>query len=262
MTVSTTVKVISLANSRRRVEFLQTASDVDLPWEFFDGYTQIAQPLCYSPQDAVRYFGRPLTPGEIGCYTSHFKLWEDFLRSPSEQLVVMEEDVVADWKAIERLSREPLAKRNIHILRLFSTHPFPFDFCVYRFLSPHAHLIRVRGLTLGTQAYIVTRLGAQALLKAATTVVRPIDWEMSRYWAYGITNYCISPYPVLERYGVSGIGQAGRELELEKKGSRVALRFFYQIKDRLARERFNRWQMKPSPFGKTTDSGPAFIDIP
>jgi hypothetical protein len=85
---------------------------------------------------------------------------------------------------------------------------------------------------------------------------------MSRYWSYGVTNYCISPYPVLERYGVSGIGQAGRELTLEKKKSRVAIRFLHRLRDRLARERFNRWQMKSSPFGKSHDSGPAFIDIP
>jgi glycosyl transferase, family 25 len=262
MTVSTTVKVISLADSGRREEFSRAAADASLPWQFFDGYAQIAQPLRYSPQDAIRYFGRPLTPGEIGCYTSHFKLWEDFLRSPSQQLVVMEEDVIADWKAVERLAREDLASRDIDILRLFSTHPFRFDFCVYRFLSPHAHLVRVRGLILGTQAYIVTRRGADALLKAATQIVRPIDWEMSRYWSYGVTNYCISPYPVLERYGVSGIGHAGRELVLEKSGSRVAIRFLYRLRDRLARERFNRWRMKPFPFGKAPDTGPAFIDIP
>ena len=262
MTVSTTVKVISLSNSVRRKEFSQAAADASLPWEFFDGYAQIAQPLRYSPEDAVRRFGRPLTPGEIGCYTSHFKLWEDFLCSPSQQLVVMEEDVIADWKAVERLARENLASRDIHILRLFSTHPFPFDFCVYRFLSPHAHLVRVRGLILGTQAYIVTRRGAEALLKAATQVLRPIDWEMSRYWSYGVTNYCLSPFPVLERYGDSGIGHAGRELALEQKGSRVAIRFLYRLRDRLARERFNRWQMKSSPFGEAPDSGPAFIDIP
>jgi glycosyl transferase family 25 len=262
MTVSTKVKVISLANSRRREEFSQAAANASLPWEFFDGHVQIAHPLRYSPEDAIRYIGRPLTPGEIGCYTSHFKLWQDFLGSPSQQLVVMEEDVMADWKAVERLAREDLTRRDIHILRLFSTHPFPFDFGVYRFLSPHAHLVRVRGLILGTQAYIVTRRGAEALTKAAMQVVRPIDHEMSRYWSYGVTNYCISPYPVLERYGVSGIGQAGRELTLEKKRSRVAIRIVHRLRDRLARELFNRWHMKSSPFGKTHDSGPAFIDIP
>jgi len=261
MTVTTAVRIISLANSGRREEFSRAAADAGLAWEFFRGYAQIAQPLCYSPEDAVRYFGRPLTPGEIGCYTSHFKLWEDFLRSPNQQLVVMEEDVIADWRAVERLAREDLARRDIHILRLFSTHPFPYDFCVYRFLSPHAHLVRVRGHILGTQAYIVTRRGAEALLKAATQVVRPIDWEMSRYWSYGVTNYCLSPYPVLERYGESGIGHAGRELAPENTGSRVAIRFLYRLRDRLARERFNRWRMKSSPFGEAPDSGPAFIDI-
>jgi glycosyl transferase family 25 len=262
MTISTMVKVISLANSRRREEFSRAAADSCLPWTFFDGYIQSAAPLRYSPQNAVRYFGRPLTPGEIGCYTSHFKVWEEFLHSSADQMIVMEEDVIADWKALERLAREDLCRHDIHILRLFSTHPFPSDLCVNRFLSPHAHLIRVRGLVLGTQAYIVTRRGAEALFKAATEIVRPIDWEMSRYWSYRIPNYCIAPYPVVERYGVSAIGQADREQTLEKKGSSRLGRFLYRLRDRLARERFNRWQMKPNPFGKTRDSGPVFIDAP
>ena len=112
-------------------------------------------------------------------------------------------------------------------MRLFSTHPFSGDLCVQPLsLSPHAHLIRVRGLVLGTQAYIVTRHGAEALFKAATEIVRPIDWEMSRYWTYRLPNYCVTPYPVLERYGVSAIGQADRELALETKGSsRLNARF-------------------------------------
>jgi glycosyl transferase family 25 len=262
MAFSTIVKVISLANSPRREEFSRAAAEAGPSWSFFDGYTKVAEPLHYSPQDAVRYFGRPLTPGEIGCYTSHFKLWEEFLRSSDDQMIVMEEDVIADWKALERLASENLARHDIHILRLFSTHPFAFDLCVRRFLSPHAHLVRVKGLVLGTQAYIVTRRGAEALFKAATTVVRPIDWEMSRYWIYRLPNYCVAPYPVLERYGVSAIGQADREGALEKKtGIRLA-RFLHRVRDRLARERFNRWRMKPYPFGKTRDTGPVFIDAP
>ena len=79
--ISTTVKVISLANSRRRDEFSRAAAEAALPWSFFDGFTKIAGPLRYAPENAARYFGRPLTPGEIGCYTSHFKLWEEFLHS-------------------------------------------------------------------------------------------------------------------------------------------------------------------------------------
>jgi glycosyl transferase family 25 len=261
MAVSTTVKIISLANSPRREEFSRAATEASLPWTFFDGHTKLAEPLRYSAENAVRHFGRPLTPGEIGCYTSHFKLWEEFLRSSGDQMIVMEEDVIADWKALERLARENLARHDIHILRLFSTHPFPSDLCVNRFLSPHAHLLRVRGLVLGTQAYIVTRRGAEALLKAAAEIVRPIDWEMSRYWVYRLPNYCVAPYPVLERYGVSAIGQADREAALEKGSSRLG-RLLYRLGDRLAREGFNRRRMKPHPFGKTRDSGPAFVDIP
>jgi hypothetical protein len=105
-TVSTTVRVISLADSGRREDFSQAAADASLAWEFFDGYVQIAEPL--------RYFAR-------------------------------------------------------------KCHP------VFR----------------------------------AT-----------------------------------------------EKGSRVAIRFLYRLRDRLARERFNRWQMTSSPFGKAHDLGPAFIDTP
>lgn len=260
MPVSTIIKVISLPGSTRRPQFKTAAEESGVSWRFVDGYTSLAAPLKYDARKAIRHFGRELTSGEIGCYTSHYKAWEEFLLSDSEQLIVLEDDVVVDWGALARLAAHGFARKDIHILRMFCTHTFPHDVCIPRFLSPHSHLLRVRGLILGIQAYLLTRKGAQAFLSTGNSVFMPVDWVMSRYWHYGLANYCLFPFPVLERYGVSAIGDLQRETMAHVRPSDRARRLFFRIKDRMAREVFNRRILRTRPFGRIADIGPAFID--
>jgi glycosyl transferase, family 25 len=258
--VTSAIRVISLPHSPRRAQFAAAAGDTELPWAFFDGYTALTAPLQYDAAVAARRFGRPLSPGEIGCYTSHYKLWEAFLASDARQIIVMEEDVIADWAAIARLARHDFSGDGIDILRLFSTHPFPFDLSVQRFLSPHAHLLRVRGLFLGTQAYLLTRKGAEALMRLGHCVAMPVDWAMSRYWSYGAANYCLFPFPVLERYGISGIGHGGRgEIFPLSAGDRLA-RLLHRLKDRAKRAYVNRIRFPRHPFGPTAAVGKPYIE--
>src|SRR5271155_520168 len=116
MPVSTIIKVISLPGSPRRPQFKTAANESGVSWQFFDGYTSLAAPLEYDARTAIRHFGRELTIGEIGAFTSHYKAWEEFLLSDSEQLIVLEDDVVVDWGALARLAAHGFARKDIHIL--------------------------------------------------------------------------------------------------------------------------------------------------
>jgi glycosyl transferase, family 25 len=74
---TTSVRVISLERSvERRQAFKQMAGSTELDWAFFPAHTDITEPLQYDDRVAARRFGRSLSPAEIGCYASHFKVWE------------------------------------------------------------------------------------------------------------------------------------------------------------------------------------------
>jgi glycosyl transferase family 25 len=241
----------------RRAEFVDSACRSGMEWDFFDGLSRAEPPLVYDETLSIRRFGRAMRRGEIGCYASHFALWGWFLASDHEQLVVFEDDVLVDWPAIRQVCSQNLASHGIHILKLFTTHPINPRVVRYKLLSDHSHLIGLRGYTLGTQAYILSRQGAQALYKSCRTLTMPIDWAMSRYWDYGVTNYGLFPFPVLERQGPSVIGHAANHESVATPAQRVQ-RMLWRLRERSARA-FADIREAKHPFGAPLDGGSALF---
>ena len=65
--------VISLADAEeRRRHFVQQAKSSVVAWQFFDAHTKLNKSLSYREENALLLGGRALTPGELGCYSSHY----------------------------------------------------------------------------------------------------------------------------------------------------------------------------------------------
>ena len=233
--------------------------DSSLSWEFFSAYRTNQSPLIYNEQLAIQRFGRPLSSGEIGTYTSHYKVWETFLQSEFDQMIVFEDDVLIDWPLINQLAGFDFGGAQIDFLRLFATHPFKFRTAIYRFCSPHSHLVRCEGLVLGIQAYILSRRGAHALLSTGTTIFEPVDWVMARYWRYRVLNYCLFPFPILERYVPSTIG-ASREAEYVTTIPQKLSRLLWRVQNRILREYVDRVSFRLSRFPPSADVGLAYVE--
>jgi glycosyl transferase, family 25 len=207
MTVSTAVRVISLANSGRREEFSQAAAHASLPWEFFDAHTTPVHGLTYDEKRVTGTYGRKLHPGEIGCYSSHFELWRWLVRADCEQLIVLEDDVVVDWEFIRNFSVMEMASRGIEYLRLFAKMPAPWRFVASPYFDQYRHLIRFTGYALGTQAYVLSKSGAERLICHGSNIEAPVDVYMDRTWDHGLLNLALYPFPIYERYQPSSIGE-------------------------------------------------------
>jgi glycosyl transferase, family 25 len=261
MPLETAIRVISLEEStHRRTEFSRRASGLDLDWSFFPAYKSVTFPLVYNERDAIRRCGRPLFPPEIGAYVSHFKCWEWLVNSEYDQVLILEDDVLADWRAITQLSQCNLADHRIELLRLFATHPITCKIVMYRFLSPHCHLVRVTGMYLGMQGYVLTKKAAMQLVKNYISITAPIDWVLTRYWEHGLENYSLFPFPVIEQHVPSTIG--ARAAVAEPRFVDRAARLWWRIRDRVTREYFDRWAAERWPLGPTVDAGPVFIRQP
>ncbi len=245
---TTLVRVISLPTAvQRRQQFVAGAQGVALEWAFFDALTEPRAPLVHEPRAALVRAGRALRPGELGCYASHYAVWQEFLSTDAKQLLVLEDDVLVDWEAVQRLAAQDFASLGIHVLKLFATFPIRAQTVRHKFYSDHSHLVRVRGYCYGTQAYVLTRTAAQSLLDCCAVVDMPIDWAMSRYWSYGHTNYAVVPYPVIERLVPSFIGHPPAQRESHPFAARVQ-RLLWRLRDRTRRLLVDwslRWQRAP-----------------
>jgi glycosyl transferase family 25 len=201
------VVVISMTNAeKRRTAFAQRAREAGIPWRFHDARTQPGEGLVHDVLAVERNKGRQLTHGELGCYASHYSVWQEMDRQGTARCIVLEDDVIVDWAFLARLAVTDLEALKMPYLRLYSKVP-TFSRVVSRdFLQHSRSVVELVGHPYGTQAYAITLSGARAFLQACATIKRPIDDQMDRSWEHGVRNLALFPAPVIEEFVPSGIG--------------------------------------------------------
>jgi len=203
----TRIVVISLrgASARRRA-FAAAAQEATLPWSFLDASEQLHPDLRYDEDEAVVAKGRPLTKGEIGCYSSHFEAWKQLLADDHDQYVVLEDDVIADWDYLAALAAMDHEAAGHDYIRLYYKRPVPTRILERDFGARARWLTELTGYCFGTQGYLITRRGARLFAERFRQMRRPIDDEMDRSWIHGIPNLAVFPFPIVERAQESAIG--------------------------------------------------------
>lgn len=191
--------VISLPGTEeRRAYITNQLNTLGLPFSFFDAVNGHAlDVLSHENYDGLKRrlsFGKDLTPGELGCFLSHKKLYEKICNDNLESAVILEDDVIL---------HEDFPK----ILQSLSAHQNHFD--IVRFLgSPKVMkrggrklislddiywLIRMPTAPGGAHATLVTKAGAQKLLKHMQCNAYPIDTLLGRGWETGIEALAVHP---------------------------------------------------------------------
>jgi glycosyl transferase family 25 len=201
--------VVSLkdADARRRA-FADAAREATIPWSFLDASEGLHPDLAYDEDDAIVAKGRPLTKGEIGCYSSHFEAWKQLLAGEHDQYIVLEDDVIADWDYLAAFARMDHGAAGRDYIRLYYKKPVRARAIERNFGARARWLTELRGHCFGTQGYLITKRGARLFAERFRRVRRPIDDEMDRSWAHGIPNLAVFPFPIMERAQESGIGLA------------------------------------------------------
>lgn len=217
------VYVISMVDSvDRRRRFSHHAENCGLNWQFFDAHTALEEGLVYHEQRALKNHGRPLTAGELGCYSSHFSVWKHFIESGSDQCIVLEDDVIVDWAGVKLITSNDLASRDIEYLRLYHKRPGRMQVYAADFCRRSLHVVELFDKAYGTQGYLITRSAAAKFLKVFKDVVRPIDDQMDRYFSHGVRNLSVYPFLLVEESVESEIGVS--RFTTEKGGGRTLRR--------------------------------------
>lgn len=109
--------------------------------------------------------------------------------------LVVEDDVVLDAGFSFRSLPDICKAAEIGYLRLYGRHMAP---CKHVAWLDQRELVRFERAPMGTQAYLISSRAARRFIDSVTTINRPIDWEMDRFWANGLYNYALFPFPCLE----------------------------------------------------------------
>jgi glycosyl transferase family 25 len=204
-----------------------------LPWSFFDARTTPPIDIPYDEVLAGHLWGQPLTPGELGCYASHYELWKSVAAEDGPAaLLVLEDDIWLDPTFFAHHEQLVEAAQRFGYLRLCATVPTALE-TEDKFLD--RFVARVKGRCFGTQAYLMTRAPARRLLASVTKVIRPIDDELDRYWVHGVPNRVVYPFPVLGNFPIMASGGDMNRKPMQVKGARRLVWKANRARDRLRR---------------------------
>ncbi len=207
MTGPTSVVVISLPDAtERRALFTERARGTTIRWTWLDAHRRLAPELSHDPEEAIVAKGRPMYPGELGCYSSHYAAWRGLLESSASQLLVLEDDTIVDWGFLEKLVTVDLQAAGVSYLRLYAKRPCAFREVLRDAIERQRTLVEYLDRPLGTQGYLLTREGAARFVHHCREVRRPLDDELDRSWDHGVACLGIYPFPLIEQSTASAIG--------------------------------------------------------
>jgi GR25 family glycosyltransferase involved in LPS biosynthesis len=137
--------------------------------------------------------------GEIGCFDSHFRLWQHFVKSKSENdcICIVEDDVALEASSqcghgnkIEKIWKEANEVTESKIELLYFIHDSTKS--EKPVVSPNLQYPR----QVTTMGYILTRKGAEKLIHAALPFERPVDCFMEKMCDDKVI-YGLAMYPAL-----------------------------------------------------------------
>ena len=133
-------------------------------------------------------------PGEVGCYLSHLKAMEEFLRTDAPWCVILEDDVEVRPECVEVLAALG-QKDDWDLVKLFCFHSgLPVR---KRALTPTHHLVVHLTRTTSSAAYAVNRQAAETLLRTMKPITEQVDHALERPWETGLRVCGVRPLPVV-----------------------------------------------------------------
>ncbi len=198
--VPVNVFVISLDRLPERAAFMHAGlTELGIRYELFSAvdaargdHEAVSR---YNEKESLRRFGAPLSPGEIGCFASHYLLWQRCV-AVQEPMIILEDDV-----QVSPGFRDAVAL----VDKLIETHRFIrlagyYDraFRAIEDVGEGRRLVRFLRGPAGTQCYCVSPQGAAIFLEAATSWAEPVDQFIDRFWSHGVESKGLLPFEARE----------------------------------------------------------------
>lgn len=186
--------IINLETSTKRKEYME---ELLQPYSFIepkfisaiDGRIlsdeQLAEKFDYT--SSLKYYGREINKGEVGCTLSHRKCYQTLLDSREEYVLIFEDDIypVRDLHSLQEINISTLLSCEQPRILLLSG-----DFWYWRKTNGIATVYDA----VGSYAYFINRAAAKRILSVERTMNTADDWFF--YKRLGVEFFAVSPYVV------------------------------------------------------------------
>ncbi|WP_086933289.1 glycosyltransferase family 25 protein [Agarilytica rhodophyticola] len=189
--------IINLAESKERKDFLtQQLSPFSLDYAFFEAIDgRKSKHYLFDHYQISRKSSSldlQLSGGELGCWASHYLLWETCVNT-QETIVVLEDDITIDNNFPKALHAAKQLIDKYHYIRLSCV----WDNRNQKIDNYGNHtLIRYFKPPSGTQAYMISPRAAQNFINHAKTWHCAVDNFMDSYWIHKTECYALKPFSI------------------------------------------------------------------
>ena len=148
--------------------------------------------------------GRVLSPAEVGCYLSHYSVWERIAAENIPAAIVAEDDAVftADFSRVVAAAADIPHEWDVIHLR---PNPRKKKETTLFQIDDSYSVCRMKGRVVLAIGYLVSAAGAKKLLSQLREINDTLDWALSAYWNTGIKFYAVCPHVVNFGGGPSNI---------------------------------------------------------
>lgn len=192
--------VISLKSaSQRRKKIEPQMAAQALPFEFFDAIRGQSeqQPILHAHCSKRRFSrkGYPLKEGELGCFASHYLLWEKCVHL-NKPIVILEDDVQLNAEFKNILGYVEKHIHQLGLVRLSRTLKPTFikisDF-IHSPSLDKSMLVRYTKPAKGGMGYILSPVAAKKLINNAKNWYDPVDDFLEKEWLHKVSIFGIEP---------------------------------------------------------------------
>ena len=189
--------VINLPSAPQRLQQMEDGlQTVGIPWVRIEAVNgrELKLPIPEFSQWRHRLCTgrRPILP-ELGCYFSHIRAFREFLQTSDDYALILEDDCLMDADLKTIIHQALQHKKHWEILRLSSvsqdrTIPIiPLD-------AEH-HLGVCLTRSKGSDAYLISRKGAEIFLRKLIPMKLAYDLAYDLEFLYGLKALSVTPYP-------------------------------------------------------------------
>lgn len=196
--------------------------------------------------------GAGLSAGEIACFLSHRKCWQQIVQFEDDYAVVLEDDVIFSDKAGAFFSGTAWIPADADVVKLEVLTRKIITGIEPKNIWQGKEILRLYSSSLGTAAYVISKKAAQRFLEMSDKFSIPVDHFMfSTLFPYFSKFVCYQVVPAVciqdsEYRGNNSVYKSTMHLKKEKfsrrirrmmgigvKTKRELIRIFLQIKSRL-----------------------------
>lgn len=191
----------------RRAAMTERLNAIGLSHEFFsaiDGHTfDTLKAPEYDGEKRRRFFGRDLSPGEIGCLLSHRGIAQKMVAEDIPLVLVLEDDTFLAPDLPDVLTSLLDGDREWDMIRFVNWEKvFKGPHRIIGPLTPKYELTSVLATPGGAYGYLLTRHAAEVIVEHTEKNWLPIDALFGRCWDTGLDIFLTKPSPVVADFDV------------------------------------------------------------